>query len=284
MSKKIALITDSTSNLDLDLAAERHIYVAPLYVLWGDEMYRDDVELTRPDFFERLEHSPDIPKTAQVAPQDFVDLFHRAREAESADEIVCGVISSDLSGTYDSALQAREQVDFPVHIVDTRQASWALGFPMLAAADARDAGAGPEAVAQTIAATATRSRIMFTIDSLEYLRRGGRIGNARLLLGSALSIKPVLELREGIVESVDNVRTRRRALQHMITRACDMVAGHCVERLGIIHSAVEDEGRAFIQDATEQLQPQQTFLSYTATTLGVHTGPHALGLIVQWGA
>ena len=125
MSSPVALVTDSTCNIPPDLASEHRIYVAPLYVLWGDDSYRDGIDITEVELFRRLAVARDLPKTSQVSPQDFVDLFRRAREEEQAEEVVCGVLSSGISGTYASAIQARDTVEFPVHVVDTRQVSWA---------------------------------------------------------------------------------------------------------------------------------------------------------------
>lgn len=278
-----ALVTDSTCNLYPDLARERHIYTAPLYVLWGEASYRDGVDISDDELFRRLKTSSEIPKTSQVAPQDFVALFERAREAEGADEVVCGVISSDLSGTYASAIQAKETVDFPVHVVDTRQASWALGFVMLSAADARDQGASPDEIAQVVRHVSTQTCLLFTIESLEYLHRGGRIGNASRLLGSALNIKPVLELADGVVSTVDKVRTRNRALTHMLQVAENRAGGCPIVRCAIIHGGCEDEGRFLLDKAIERWQLRETYFSYVTAVLGVHTGPGAIGVIIQWG-
>jgi DegV family protein with EDD domain len=150
MVTRVALVTDSTCNLSHELAAERHIYMAPLYILWGEASYKDGIDIKEPELFQRMRETEDLPKTSQVSVQDFADMFEAARNAESADEVVCAVISCDLSGTYASAMQAKDMVDFPVHVIDTRQTSWALGFPMLSGADARDAGASAEEMARII--------------------------------------------------------------------------------------------------------------------------------------
>lgn len=282
MAARIALVTDSTCNIPPELAAERHIYVAPLYVVWGDHSYRDGIDLSDVELFQRLATASDIPKTSQVSPQDFATLFVEARAAESADEIVCAVVSSGLSGTYASAIQARDMVDFPVHVIDTRQVSWSLGFPVLAGADARDAGAGPDEIIQAIRDSAARTRLLFTIESLEYLHRGGRIGAASRLLGSALNIKPVLELNDGIVTPVDKVRTRRRAVERLLQVGEQWVAGRPVARLAVIHANVEQEGRALLDTALSQFRPREHYLSFPTAVLGVHIGPGALGLICEW--
>jgi len=282
MAGRIALVTDSTCNLTPDLVAARHIYTAPLYVLWGEASYRDGIDITEEELFAKMLTANDLPKTSQVSVQDFVDVFQRAREAESADEVVCAVISCNLSGTYASALQAKEMVDFPVHLLDTRQTSWALGFAMLSGADARDAGASAPEIVEAIRSGAQRSVLIFTVESLKYLHRGGRIGNASWLLGTALNIKPLLELQNGVIEAVDKVRTRKKAAEHLIKVAEERAAGHPFERLAIMHAGAGDEARVLLSQAVEQLSPKESYISYITAVLGVHVGPGTLGIIVQW--
>jgi DegV family protein with EDD domain len=285
MTTRVALVTDSTCNLPHDLAAERHIYAAPLYILWGEASYKDGIDITEQELFRKMrEASDELPKTSQVSVQDFAEMFEAARQAESADEIVCAVISCDLSGTYASAVQAKEMVDFPVHVLDTRQTSWALGFPVLSGADARDSGASAEEIVQVIAETARRSCLVFTVESLDYLHRGGRIGNASWLLGTALNIKPLLELKDGLIEAADKVRTRKRAAEHLIKVAEDRAGGHPIQRLAIMHGGAEEEAKELRNNAVEKLTPSESYLSYVAAVLGVHVGPSALGVIVQWAS
>lgn len=284
MSSPVALVTDSTCNIPPDLAAERHIYVAPLYVLWGEESYRDGIDITEPELFRRLAVARDLPKTSQVSPQDFANLYRRAREAENAEEVVCGVVSSGISGTYASAMQAREMVDFPVHVVDTRQTSWALGFTVLAAARARDAGQSAEVVAETVRETAARTHLLFIVESLDYLYKGGRIGGASRLLGTALNIKPVLELRDGVVHPVDKVRTRKRAIEYILTHIGQIAGERPIVRLGIIHGDVIDEALALRDAAVARYNPGEVYVSYATAVLGVHVGPGALGINAEWSA
>lgn len=285
MATRIALVTDSTGNLSRELAAERHIYVAPLYVLWGDDCFKDGVDITDVELIQRLAAlgpKDELPKTSQVAPQDFIDLFETAREAENADEIVCGVISGVLSGTYASAMQAKAAVDFPVHVVDTLQTSWALGFPMLAAADARDNGASAGEIVRVIETAAQQSKLLFAVDTLEYLHRGGRIGGASRLLGTALHIKPILELREGGIDSVDKVRTRKRAVDQLLKIAASYVQGRNVVRLAIIHGNVEADAQQLLAQALERFPTQEHYVSNITAVLSAHVGPGALGIVIQW--
>jgi len=276
-----ALVTDSTCNLYPELVAQQRIHVVPLYILWEEKSYKDGIDIKEPELFRRLAEARHLPKTSQASPQDFVEAFQRAREAENADAVVCAVISSDLSGTYASALQARDAVDFPVYVVDTRQVSWALGFAMLSAAKARDAGASPNDIVEAIRTTVANTHVLFTIESLDYLYYGGRIGNASRLLGSALNIKPVLELRDGVVFPVDKVRTRKRAVATLLKAAASFAAGRPLCRLAVIHGDVEDDAKALLEEAVAQFNPRETYLSYATAVLGVHVGPGTLGIVVE---
>jgi DegV family protein with EDD domain len=284
MAARTAIVTDSTCNLPPDLARERGIHVVPLYVVWGDESLRDGIDIHEQEFYARLRASKDIPKTSQATPQDFVLAFEQARAAANADEVVCTVVSSALSGTYASAILAQDMVDFPVQVVDTRQVSWALGHVTLAAADARDNGASAGEIAAAARDAAARQQLVFTIDSLEHLKRGGRISSGKLFVGSALNIKPVLVVREGVIEAVENVRTRKRALQQLPKVAADVLDGRQVKRLSVLHADAEAEGRAVLEQAQQQFQPEEIMFAYATTVLGVHAGPGAVGLVVEWSA
>lgn len=284
MTSVTALVTDSTCNLYPELLETHRIHTVPLYILWGDQSYRDGVDMGERELFQRLAQERELPKTSQATPQDFVMAFERARAAENAEAIVCGVLSSSLSGTYASAMQAREMVTFPVHVVDTRKVSWALGFAMLAGAEARDEGKSPEQVAQAILETANRTQILFTIESLDYIHRGGRIGNASRLLGTALNIKPLLEVRNGIVNPVDKVRTRKRALERMLDLIGEMGDGRPIVRLAVIHGDAEAEATALREAAVARYQPRESYLSYAVAVLGVHVGPGTVGICAEYSA
>jgi DegV family protein with EDD domain len=282
MALRVAIVTDSTSNIPRLLAAERRIYIVPLYVIWGVDSLKDGIEITEQELFQRMAQSGDMPTTSQATVSDFVAIFEEARASEQADEIVCAVISCDLSGTYASAMQAKATVNFPVHVIDTRQASWGLGFPVLSGADARDAGASAPEIVEAITAAARRTSVVFTVETLDYLRRGGRIGKASWLLGTALNIKPVLELEDGVVAAADKVRTRKRAVDHLLTVTAKRAAGRPIQRLGIIHAEAEEEAKALFAKAVEQFQPQESCLTYATSAIGAHIGPGAIGVIVQW--
>ena len=216
MTVPFALVTDSTSDIPADLMRQHQIYVAPLHIMWGRDDYIDGVDITPAEFYERLARESELPTTSQPSPQEFVGVYERAIQETGAPGILTLTISADLSGTYASAVAAASMVDFPVEVVDLRTASIATGLGVLKLAEARDSGmALPEALALAQSYT-TRSKLIFSVDTLEYLHKGGRIGGARRLLGTALNIKPVLQVIAGRVEPRESVRTRKRVLGRLI--------------------------------------------------------------------
>ncbi len=216
---KIAIVTDSTSDLPVDTAAQHHIEIVPQHILWRTQSYLDGVQLKIADFYERLAHKSEMPKTSQPPPADFAVAYRHAREVNNADAVVCVTVSSTLSGTYNSAEAARALVDFPVQVVDSRSVTMGLGFAVLAAARARDQGATLAETAEAAAETGKKAHVFFTVNTLEFLQRGGRIGKAQRVIGTALSIKPIFRVYDGQVHSAETVRTRRRALARMLELA-----------------------------------------------------------------
>ena len=197
MSKtKVAIITDSTANLPPEIIEEHQIYVIPQILNWEGRSLLDQIDITTAQFYERLPLSKDLPKTSQPAPGQVTEHFMKV--AEGADSIVAIFVSELLSGTIQSAhLGAEAMGDYPIEIVDSRSAS--LGLGLLAVAAARYAAAGHDyrEVAEYVRGLVPRMHVLFVVDTLEYLHKGGRIGGAKRLVGSMLSIKPVLHLENG---------------------------------------------------------------------------------------
>ncbi len=196
----VALVTDSTCDLPPEIIAARKIEIAPIHILWGDHSYTSDIDMTSDMFYERLVRDPELPKTSQPSPGELADTYRQAIAHQNADEVVCITLGRHLSGTYASAEAARTLVDFPVHVIDSRNVSLTLGLIVLAAAKVRDSGCRADEIIRATQAAILDSQFVFTVDTLEYLHRGGRIGGARRFIGTALSIKPILHLEEGVVE------------------------------------------------------------------------------------
>ena len=213
-ARKISIIADSTTDLPLDLRQKHGIRTVPLYILWGHEQLIDGVDLTPEAFYARLQRDPDLPGTSQPTPQDFARAYQEAL-SEGAEEIVVMTISSGLSGTIQSAKQACEMVKAPVHVYDSKSTSMGLGWQVLAAARALEAGgSAPAAIA---AADAARQKMAFivSLDTLDYLRKGGRIGKAAHFIGGMLDFKPQVWVNHetGGVEAGERTRSRAKAVE-----------------------------------------------------------------------
>ena len=203
----VKVVTDSTSDLPLELAESLGITVVPCNVNFGTETFKDGVDLSAEEFYERLINGSQFPSTSQPSPGDFIETYERVEE--DADGIVSVHVSAGLSGTYNSAIQAKEQasVKCPIEVVDSYQASCGLGVVAIAAAQEGGKGANLEAVAETARSAADRAELFFLLDTLEYLQKGGRIGKARALVGTVLKIKPMIVLRDGVVHELGKART-----------------------------------------------------------------------------
>ncbi len=277
----IALVTDSTCDLPTDIVAARHIEVVPLHITWGSQNYTDGVDMTSDMFYERLARDPQLPKTSQASPGEFVDKFRAARQKYDAEAVVCITVGSRLSGTYASAEVARTMVDFPVRVVDSCLATTALGFVVLAAADARDQRADLDGVVKAAEKAVNHSRLVFTPNTLEYLHRGGRIGGARRFIGTALSIKPILEVQNGAVEVLESVRTRKRAVARLI----DLTAPYRDKRplwFGLLHTNAP-EHEVVAAELKEMLKPDLFLQVLASPAVGVHAGPGAIGFGLVYG-
>lgn len=274
----IAIVADSTCDLPAEVVQSRQISIVPLHILFGTQSFRDGIDIDNTTFYERLQRESALPTTSQPTPTEFAEVYTKVREEQHADSLVCITLSANLSGTYNSADAAKAQVDFPVRVVDSRSVSMGMGFVVLAAADARDRGAGLDDIAQAARTAGQKVEIFFTVSTLEYLYRGGRISNAQRMIGSALNIKPILAIRDGQALAIENVRTRKRAL----ARLAELV--ECVEaEPGKVHLAVMDaEARAEADELADELKTALKPISLTraslAATLGVHGGPGTIGV------
>jgi len=274
---RFALITDSTSDLPTAIADERQIHIAPLYVIWGQDSLRDGVDITSEQFYRRLAIDPVLPTTSQPTPADFVDLFNQIRAGSDIEGILVMTISVDLSGTYTSAMQAREMVDYPVEVVDMRSISMGTALPVLQVADARDRGASLQEAAALARSLANRTPIYFTVDTLEYLHRGGRIGGARRLIGTAFSIKPVLEIANGRVEAKESIRTRKRALSRLTELYEETVDPSKTVYVGVLHGQAPDDANWLEAEILARYKPAQLIKTQLGAVIGVHTGPGTVG-------
>ncbi len=279
---QIAVVTDGTCDLPSELAAERGVEIVPHHVIWGGETYTDGVNITSDIFYDRLARDPELPKTSQPSPGDFADAYHRVQRKHNADAVLCITTSDRITGAHGSAVVARDLVDFPVEVVDSRMATIPLGLIVLATAEACQRGMTLEQAVQFVHESSEHSHFFFTLGTLEFLYRGGRIGGARHLIGTALNIKPVLHIKDGVVEPYENVRTRKRALARLVDIANGYQDKHPL-RLGVVHSRAA-EVNDFSQELQDLLKPDQFFVTLACSPVGVYAGPGSIGFGLLYGA
>ncbi|MFN2280780.1 MAG: DegV family protein [Anaerolineales bacterium] len=279
MSPRIALITDSTCDLPQEYLDQYHIQVVPLTIIWDGQEYLDGVDLKAEDFYRRLEGSPTIPTTSQPTPESFYQAYKQARE-QGAESALVITISSAMSGTYASAQNAAGMIDIPVEVLDSKSNSMSLGWQVLAAARAREGGGGLQEMIQ--AADQARQSMVFliTLDTLEYLYKGGRIGGASHFIGNLLDLKPQIYVNHqtGEVEGGRRSRTRRKALQDLFTDFFSRIDPEQELRVAVLHNAAIEEAQALASRIEDELHPAELIISIVSPVLGVHTGPRAVAI------
>ena len=281
---KVALVTDSTAYLPSDLLKAHNITVVPQVLIWGDETFHDGVDILPDEFYRRLSTAKVMPTTSQVAIVTMKDAFEKLL-AEGYD--VLGVfISSKLSGTMQSAIQAKEMLPKAadkIVLLDSLSTAMAMGFHVLTAARAAESGAGLVECMKLAEEAQKHTGVYFVVDTLEFLRRGGRIGGAQALLGSALNIKPLLTLEDGKIESVEKIRTKGKALDRLVEIVAEKTAGRTPVRLATLHANAEAEAQSVLAAAAGKLNPVEKFLTSVSPVIGTHAGPGTVGLAYMAG-
>jgi DegV family protein with EDD domain len=275
--RRIAVVTDSTAYLPQNLVDEYDIHVVPLTLMLCGDSWRDNVDIDPPAFYELLESSSGFPTTSQPNAATFEELFSRL--AERYEGIVTVVISDELSGTMDSALGAAAALpDVPIRVIDSRGTSMMLGFAVLEAARAADAGGDLEAVAAAAQEIIGKAHVYFVVDTLEYLHRGGRIGSAAKLLGSALNLKPILEISDGIVKPLTKVRTRRKALARLYELLEEQLNHGARVHMAVINVAAREEAEALGRELEARFHPVEMMFGEVSPVVGAHAGPGTVGV------
>lgn len=279
MTHKIALITDSTCDLPRDILEKYEIQVVPLAIIWGDDQFRDGIDLSAEDFYQRLESDPTLPTTSQPTPREMVQAYETAHK-NGAEEILIITISSAMSGTHESALQAAELVEIPVKVLDSKANSMSLGWQVIAAARAREEGGDLGEMVQ--AAEIARSSMVYiiTLDTLEYLHKGGRIGGASHFIGNLLNLKPQISVdhQTGQVAGGRRSRTRKKALADLYKDFFALVDTDKELHIAVLHNAALEEAQELARRIEKEIEPEEILLSIVSPVLGVHTGPRAVAL------
>lgn len=274
----VKIVTDSTSDLSPQVARELGITVVPVYVRFGERVYRDGVDISEDEFYQKLVESPIHPATSQPSPADFADVYKKL--SREADEIVSIQVTSKLSGTYNSALQGRELVKTGcrIEVVDSLSVTMGLGLIAMAAARLAEAGESLPVVMEEIRQCIPRIRLLGVFDTLKYLLRSGRIGKAKALLGSVLNVKPLLTMRDGELLPAGLARTRSKGIERLF----DLVKNALnIQELAIVHSTTPDEAGSLRERVASIFDRGRIHVARLGPALGVHGGPGALILALR---
>lgn len=281
---RIALVTDSTTYMPPELLKKHNISVAPQVLIWGDQTYKDGVDIESREFFTRLKTAKVMPTTSQVSVVSFQEIF---QDLVSKDhEVLALLVSSKLSGTIQSAMQAKELMGpagDKVHVVDSQSVAMALGFQVLAVARALENGASLKDAIALAERSYQYTGVFFAVDTLEFLHRGGRIGGAQRFLGTMLNMKPILAIQDGRVEGIDRIRTKTKAHDHVLELTVEKVAGRTPVRLATLHANAAEDARALLSRAEQALKPVESIFTEVSPTVGTHAGPGTVGLAFMAG-
>jgi DegV family protein with EDD domain len=260
---------------------KHNLAVIPLKSIFGTTTYRDEVDLTNEQFYKMLPHAKEHPTTSQPSAGEFEQLYKPFVDAGK--EIVSLHISPKLSGTYASACAAKTELEsqfkkaLPISIVETPWLSMALGLLVIAAAQSAEAGQSREQVVATINALIPKLNLIFVLDTLEYLRRGGRIGGARAMVGTLLNIKPMLEIKGGQVEPLEQPRSRTKALSRLMEILEERSGGKPL-RIAVLHANARAEAEEIGKRVRAQHECKEFYITEIGPAIGVHSGPNAVGL------
>jgi DegV family protein with EDD domain len=274
---KVAVVTDSTGYIPKDLIDQYHIPVAPLVVIWGDETLRDDVDIKPTEFYNRLKTAKVMPSTSQPPIPEFSRIFEKLH-GEGYD-ILSILISTKLSGTIASAEQAKKALPKAnIEIFDSESTAMSLGFQVLSVARAAAEGASMEECLAQAKKARDNSGIIFAVDTLEFLHRGGRIGGASRYLGTALQLKPLLTLEEGKIEALERVRTKKKAQTRVSDIVVERLAGKPNIRLATLHANAAEDANALLEKTCARLDVVEKIYSEVSPVIGTHVGPGTVGL------
>lgn len=269
--KKIAWITDSTSSLDIESARESDIFVVPMGISFGKKTYKDGVDITDYEFYEMLDEYPELPKSSQPAIGDMVELY---QELKLKYEMGIAIhVSSELSGTLQTSIQAAEIAGFPLEVIDSKALSLPMAELILIGKEMESNGFFPTVIVESLRKLTNNIELYVSVGSLEQLHKGGRVSSLQLKLGNLLKIHPVLRLENGKVVQHTQVRTKKNALKKMLAPLeYDISKDRQIDKVFILH-ANADEDAVFLEQSVQQIAPfVEIEVGVIASAIGVHTG------------
>jgi DegV family protein with EDD domain len=277
----VKIVTDSTSDISPQVAKELGITVVPLYVHFGEDVYRDGVDLSPAEFYQKLKASKILPTTSTISPGQFTELCDEL--SEQTDEILAITISSKMSATYDAALRGselRKRKDCRVEVIDSRLVSMALGLVVIIAAQEAKAGANLEQIVDMVKKALPKIHIRMAFDTLEYLRKGGRIGGARAFLGTLLNVKPILTMKDGELAPVARERSRTKAIENLRRFATGFTN---IREMVVVHADDPEAADALARNLGSVFPRERIYISAVGSVVGTHSGPGTLAIGVLEG-
>ena len=279
---RIKIITDSTAYLPQEYVNKYNIDVIPLTVNWEGRSFRDGVDMKTDEFYTRLKNADTLPTTNAVSIHDYNECIQAALDGEY--EVLILPISSGISASYFNGVKAVENfVGFPVEIIDTKLVSMPLGFMVLAAVRAAEKGATLQEVKRIALDSFSHIGVYFTVADLKYLHKGGRIGGAKRLLGSALNIKPILQLRDGKIEAAGSAVTRKKALERLVALVGEGIKDAKPVRISVFHALDIQTANDLMECCLKQFNPVEMILSEVSPVVGSHVGPGTVAIAWMTG-
>ena len=274
---KVAIVTDSTANIPKDIMEQYPLWEVPLVLIFGEETLEDRVDIQPSEFYDRLETDPIHPTTSQVTPASFQKIFKQL--LDEGYDILAVLVSPKLSGTVESANQVKaEYPDAAIEVFNSESIVMGLGWQALMAARAAKEGASLAECKEVVEKAKPMTGVVFAVETLEYLHRGGRIGGGAKFLGTALNFKPILEIQEGAVESVERVRTRKKSLARVVRLIEERIDGRKPLHLAALNANAEEDARWLLDVGCAHLNPDEKMYTEVSPVIGTHVGPGVVGL------
>ena len=277
MPKKIIVVTDSSAYLPAEVIRDLPIAVIPLWLMWDGKSYQDGIDIHPTEFYQRLKDSKTLPTSSQPSAQEFGAFFKKV--AQDADAIVNVLVSAQISGTIASAQAAMaEQPEMNIRLVDSNSSAMGLGLCVLAAGRAAASGKSVDEVVAAATEMSQKVHLLFVVDTLEYLFKGGRISGSKRLLGTALNIKPILHFEDGKIKPYSQARTKRKALAQLLDIVEERLAGKKMHEACIMDVNMPDEGTLVTGMVQERFNPPLLYRSGVSPVVGTHVGPGTVGI------
>lgn len=274
----IKIIVDSTQNLPEDYIAKHDIRIAPIAIQFGNETYLENLEIDRPTFYRKIEEMGIIPTTSQPTPGAFADYYREL--SKDGHQILVITVTGKLSGTYDSAILAKSMVpEADVEVFDSLNVSSGTGWMVMEAVRGIEAGKNRDEIVARLTEVRERSFLVLTPATLKYLQMSGRIGALKGALGSLLNVKPIIYLKDGILEAGESIRTRGKSIDRLVEYMKESLGTSDPVNLAVIHAAAPDEGQALAESVKKEFNINEIVLHDLVASLAVHGGPGIIGMV-----